>query len=726
MSAYHRDECKRIWEQLGCEEGGTISIADIVKHSRYLERCFPELLERGAKVAVRGAVAWETFEALYLGTPLPAAAEAGAGAEACEVASRPRSLEELRKVFDTLDVDMSGSISLCDVVGQQELVARQFPEMLAKWAEIDTDDSGTISWEEFRAFFGAVDDWLEFQLGEVVGLEDLKGQIRRFYRGVVLDEARRKKGHNVQGDGGKYHMIFQGNPGTGKTSMGRLMARLLYRVGLAVKDALREVQQEQLVAGYVGQTAPKTQKVIEEATGGVLFIDEAYRLSQGKDAFGKEAIEQLMSAMNSPPSKAPIMIFAGYPMEMAEFMKQNDGLYRRVPYTFDFPNYSCAELAEILELMVAQQGFAVEALLLANGRQRLARIIETKTLPQTRALMNGGLCERIFAFAKQALDARDDPEHPSVILTDQDIVAACQKIPPPPDPGGKTGREASQGSSAAELREMREHMGQLQAELDRLQQENAQLQREAAQGSEQDVMETTLKLPAADAAATRLDATSAMELRGIRELLKEVRRLKAELQGRGERVRELEDENRKLTEALRRASDERRGGHFPPGTRVQYLSGSINQWVSAVVQSYDVAAGTYDLDVKRGAHPDRVRALPSSEGERAARGRAGTSSETAERVAALFRRFDVNGDGCVDRAELAQVLRNLEPNAWPDARVDRLLAVVDVGRDGRIHYEEFIKWAFKVGAEGAGAGAARVRHRLTPEEKALERVLEGM
>merc|ERR1712046_443989 len=101
--------------------------------------------------------------------------------------------------------------------------------------EIDVNESGSISWDEFRMFF----------------------------RGVVLDKLRLQRGHQVGSQGAKHHMIFQGNPGTGKTSLARLMAKLLHRVGIAPRDNLVEVQQEQLVAGFVGQTATKTQKVIE-------------------------------------------------------------------------------------------------------------------------------------------------------------------------------------------------------------------------------------------------------------------------------------------------------------------------------------------------------------------------------------------------------------------------------------------------------------------------------
>jgi len=178
--------------------------------------------------------------------------------------------------------------------------------------------------------------------------------------------------------------------------------------------------------------------VIDEAKSGVLFIDEAYRLSQdgGKSDFGREAIEQLMGAMNDPPGKAPVIVFAGYPDDMVAFMEANSGLYRRIAYTFTFSDYSPEELAQILDATVQGAGFKLAPRLTMHGFQRLAKLIETHTLPEARQLMNGGICERIFTFAKQALDTREASEtrddHPSNELLEDDIVDACARIPPPP------------------------------------------------------------------------------------------------------------------------------------------------------------------------------------------------------------------------------------------------------------------------------------------------------
>jgi len=165
-------------------------------------------------------------------------------------------------------------------------------------------------------------------------------------------------------------MIFQGNPGTGKTSLGRVMACLLHRIGIVSTPSLKEVQRPDLVGEHVGHTGPKTQEVLKISAQGVLFIDEAYRLTstESKNDFGREALETLMAAMNDPPGKAPVMIFAGYSEDMTRFMQANDGLYRRIGYNFNFSDYSPRDLAHILDLITFGKGFKIEPSLLENER----------------------------------------------------------------------------------------------------------------------------------------------------------------------------------------------------------------------------------------------------------------------------------------------------------------------------------------------------------------------
>ena len=130
----------------------------------------------------------------------------------------------------------------------------------------------------------------------------------------------------------------------------------------------------------------------------------------------------------------------GYADDMDLFMQANSGLYRRIGYTFDFSDYTPGELAEILNSIVRGAGFKLAPQLSANHFQRLGNVIEAHTLEQAREMMNGGLCERLFDFAKQSLDAREavvSATNPSLEITEGDIVEACRRIPPPPARDGR-------------------------------------------------------------------------------------------------------------------------------------------------------------------------------------------------------------------------------------------------------------------------------------------------
>ena len=154
-------------------------------------------------------------------------------------------------------------------------------------------------------------------------------------------------------------MIFTGNPGTGKTTIARIMAKMLFDLGMIHENKLIEVERKDLIAEYIGQTAVKTSQVIEKAMGGVLFIDEAYTLNSGyKNDFGHEAIGTLIKAMEDHKGEF-VVIFAGYKDEMKGFIDMNPGIASRIGYTFDFPDYTDTELAEILYKKIDHSGMTI-------------------------------------------------------------------------------------------------------------------------------------------------------------------------------------------------------------------------------------------------------------------------------------------------------------------------------------------------------------------------------
>jgi len=157
-------------------------------------------------------------------------------------------------------------------------------------------------------------------------------------------------------------MIFKGNPGTGKTMVARTVADVLYNIGVIKTNKLIETDRSGLVAGYVGQTAIKTKEKVMEAMDGVLFIDEAYSLSQGgTNDFGKEAIDTLVKLMDDYRDRI-VIILAGYSDDMDEFLDVNAGLKSRFPNITKFEDYSTDELMDISEMLFKSKGYEIDSL----------------------------------------------------------------------------------------------------------------------------------------------------------------------------------------------------------------------------------------------------------------------------------------------------------------------------------------------------------------------------
>ena len=200
---------------------------------------------------------------------------------------------------------------------------------------------------------------LEKRLSGIIGLEEVKAYIRSLYAMLRISKARRELGIETE-DVQTLHMIFAGNPGTGKTTVARLVAELLYDMGVLASGSFVETDRAGMVAGYAGQTAIKTKQVIRDALDGVLFIDEAYALSSGagQNDFGKEAIDTLVKDMDDNRGRL-VVILAGYTREMEQFLAVNPGLASRFPNVIHFPDYSAQELLEIIRGMYASKHYAL-------------------------------------------------------------------------------------------------------------------------------------------------------------------------------------------------------------------------------------------------------------------------------------------------------------------------------------------------------------------------------
>lgn len=202
------------------------------------------------------------------------------------------------------------------------------------------------------------------ELNQLIGIKKVKKQVQEFIDLAELNQKRAQQGQNT----GEFslHTLYLGNPGTGKTTVARLVGQILYQKGVINQDKFIEVSRSDLVAGYVGHTAIKTREVLESALGGVLFIDEAYTLSKdGSNDFGREAIEEMLKFMEDH-RRDLVIILAGYSKEMAEFLQVNSGLTSRIPNTFDFEDYTADEIVEIGLLGLSKQGYKVERDLYTN------------------------------------------------------------------------------------------------------------------------------------------------------------------------------------------------------------------------------------------------------------------------------------------------------------------------------------------------------------------------
>ena len=202
-----------------------------------------------------------------------------------------------------------------------------------------------------------VDEIME-ELNSLVGLKTVKAEISRLVDLLRVQRMRQEVG--LQNKGTSRHMVFYGNPGTGKTTVARLLADIYRELGLLPTGQLVEVDRSGLVGGYVGQTAIKTSEVIEQAVGGVLFIDEAYTLTahKGQNDFGQEAVETILKAMEDYRDEM-IVIVAGYTDLMKEFLETNPGLKSRFNYFIEFPDYTPDELVAILETMCKKNEYSL-------------------------------------------------------------------------------------------------------------------------------------------------------------------------------------------------------------------------------------------------------------------------------------------------------------------------------------------------------------------------------
>ena len=237
----------------------------------------------------------------------------------------------------------------------------------------------------------AAEDGVDYlaELKSLIGLERVKQDVDSLRNLIKIQAIRKQQG--LPNTSVSYHCVFSGNPGTGKTTVARIVAGIYKELGILKKGHLVEVDRSKLVGEYVGQTAPKTNKVIDEALDGVLFIDEAYSLVGGGNDYGSEAIATLLKRMEDDRDRL-VVILAGYTDEIKDFIDSNPGLQSRFNRYIQFDDYSAEELTEIFKRNLRKSRYKIKR----DAFEELQDVIEKAVASRDKNFGNARYVRNLF------------------------------------------------------------------------------------------------------------------------------------------------------------------------------------------------------------------------------------------------------------------------------------------------------------------------------------------
>ena len=259
------------------------------------------------------------------------------------------------------------------------------------------------------------------ELDQLIGLESIKSDVKELMDFVKIQKMRKDQG--LKSVPVSLHLVFTGNPGTGKTTVARIIGRLYKQIGVLSKGQLVETDRSGLVAGFVGQTALKTQEKIKAAMGGVLFIDEAYALtSNEQDTFGQESVDTILKAMEDHRDDL-VVIAAGYTAPMEKFINSNPGLKSRFNKYIEFPDYTTDELEQIFYMNCEKYDYVVEE----EVKHQIRSLIVLRKLQQLENFANArevrNMFEEIITNQARRVAAMENPTQEDMMkITLEDLV----------------------------------------------------------------------------------------------------------------------------------------------------------------------------------------------------------------------------------------------------------------------------------------------------------------
>ena len=286
------------------------------------------------------------------------------------------------------------------------------------------------------------------ELDQLIGLESIKSDVKELMDFVKIQKMRKDQG--LKSVPVSLHLVFTGNPGTGKTTVARIIGRLYKQIGVLSKGQLVETDRSGLVAGFVGQTALKTQEKIKAAMGGVLFIDEAYALtSNEQDTFGQESVDTILKAMEDHRDDL-VVIVAGYTAPMEKFINSNPGLKSRFNKYIEFPDYTTDELEQIFYMNCEKYDYVVEE----EVKHQIRSLIVLRKLQQLENFANAreirNMFEEIITNQARRVAAMENPTQEDMMkITLEDLVERKEDDKKESSDKDKKDSSAAEGASGS-------------------------------------------------------------------------------------------------------------------------------------------------------------------------------------------------------------------------------------------------------------------------------------